>query len=71
MQTSSDMPGVPKKLSELSIDLSKMTKPVKQKLRRFAKDRKEVIRVDIVKLLAVGFIHECKTRFGSPTGAST
>jgi hypothetical protein len=54
------MPGVPRELVEHSLDVSKTAKPVKQKLRRFAKDRKEVIRVIILKLLAVGFIHECK-----------
>jgi hypothetical protein len=37
-----------------------MSKPVKQKLRRFTKDRKEVIRVEIIKILVAGFIHECK-----------
>jgi hypothetical protein len=42
------------------LDVSKTAKPVKQKLRHFAKDRKEVIRVEIIKLLAVGFIRECK-----------
>jgi hypothetical protein len=33
-----------------------MAKPAKQKLRRFAKDHKEVIMVEIIKLLAAGFI---------------
>jgi hypothetical protein len=42
------------------LDVSKTAKPVKQKLRRFAEDRKEVIRVEILKLLATGFIRECK-----------
>jgi hypothetical protein len=37
-----------------------MAKPVKQKLRRLAEDHKKVIRVDILKLLAAGFIRECK-----------
>jgi hypothetical protein len=46
------MPGVPRELAEHSLDVSKTAKPVKQKLRRFAKDRKEVIRVEIIKLLA-------------------
>jgi hypothetical protein len=54
------MTGVPRKLVVHSLDVSKMAKPVKQKLRRFAKDRKEVIRVEILKLLAAGFIRECK-----------
>jgi hypothetical protein len=54
------MPGVPRELAEHSLDVSKTAKPVKQKLRCFAKDRKEVIRVEILKLLAAGFIRECK-----------
>jgi hypothetical protein len=54
------MSGVPRELVEHSLDVSKMAKHVKQKLRRFAKDRKEVIRVEILKLLATGFIRECK-----------
>jgi hypothetical protein len=54
------MPGVPKELAEHFSDVSKMAKLVKQKLRRFAKDRKEVIRVEVLKLLAAGFIRECK-----------
>jgi hypothetical protein len=54
------MPGVPRELAEHSLDVSKTAKPVKQKLCRFAKDRKEVIRVEIIKLLATGFICECK-----------
>jgi hypothetical protein len=54
------MPGVPRELAEHSLDGSKTAKPVKKKLRRFAKDHKEVIRVEILKLLAAGFIRECK-----------
>jgi hypothetical protein len=54
------MPGVPRELAEHSLDVSKTAKPVKQKLHRFAKDRKKVIRVEIIKLLANGFICECK-----------
>jgi hypothetical protein len=51
---------VPRELAEHSLDVSKPAKAVKQKLCRFAKDRKEVIRVEIIKLLAAGFICECK-----------
>jgi hypothetical protein len=54
------MPVVPRELAEHSLDISKTSKPVKQKLHRFAKDRKEVIRVEILKPLATGIIHECK-----------
>jgi hypothetical protein len=51
--TLSDMPGVPRELVEHSLDVSKTAKPVKQKLHRFAKDRKEVIRVEVLKLFVV------------------
>jgi hypothetical protein len=54
------MPSVPRELVEHSLDVSKTAKPVKQKLHHFAKDRKEVIRVEILKLLAAGFICKCK-----------
>jgi hypothetical protein len=54
------MLGVPRELAEHSLDVSKTAKPVKQKLRRFAKDRKEVIKVEVLKLLAAEFIRECK-----------
>jgi hypothetical protein len=54
------MPGVPRELAEHSLDVSKTARTVKQKLRRFAEDRKEIIRVELVKLLAAGFIRECK-----------
>jgi hypothetical protein len=54
------MLGVPRELAEHSLDVSNMAKPVKQKLHCFAKDRKEVIRVEIIKLLDAGFIRECK-----------
>jgi hypothetical protein len=33
-------------------------KPIKQKLRRFGKDQKEAIRVEVTRLLATGFIKE-------------
>jgi hypothetical protein len=54
------MPGVPMELVEHSLDVSKTVQTVKHKLHRFAKDRKEVIRVEILKLLVVSFIRECK-----------
>jgi hypothetical protein len=45
--------GVPRELAEHSLDVSKTAKPV-------TKDRKEVIREKILKLLAAEFIRECK-----------
>ena len=52
------MPGVPRKEAEHSLDLDTKVRPVKQRLRRFAQDRKEAIRVEITWLLAAGFIRE-------------
>jgi hypothetical protein len=52
--------GVPRELAEHSLDVSKTAKPLKQKLCLFAKDHKEVIRVEALKLLTARFIRECK-----------
>jgi hypothetical protein len=53
-----DMPGVPRHLIEHSLNVLKTTKPIKQKLRRLAHDKKEAIRVEVTWLLAAGFIKE-------------
>jgi hypothetical protein len=45
-----DMPGVAWELIEHSLDISKTAKPVKQKLRRFSRDKKEAIRVEVTQL---------------------
>jgi hypothetical protein len=42
-----DMPGVPQELIEHSLDVLKIAKPIKQKLRRFSRDKKEAIRVKV------------------------
>ena len=52
------MPGVPREEAEHSLDLDMKVRPVKQRLRRFAQDRKEAIRVEVTQLLAAGFIRE-------------
>ena len=54
----SDMPGVPRNLIEHSLNVNSKAKPIKQKLRRFARDKKEAIRVEVTRLLAAGFIKE-------------
>jgi hypothetical protein len=54
------MPGVPRELAEQRCKVNKTAQPIKQKLRRFAKDRKQVIDVEVCKLLAVGFIRKCQ-----------
>ena len=53
-----DMPGVPRNLIEHSLNVNGKAKPTKQKLRRFARDKKEAIRVEVTRLLAAGFIKE-------------
>jgi hypothetical protein len=54
------MPGVPRELAEHTLELNKTTRPIKQKLRRFAKDRKQAIELEVCKLLAAGIIQQCK-----------
>jgi hypothetical protein len=44
------MPGVPRELAEHKLKVNKTTQPIKQKLRRFAKDRKQAIEVEVCKL---------------------
>jgi hypothetical protein len=51
------MPGVPRELAEHA---NKTAQPIKQKLQRFAKDRKQDIEAEVCKLLAAGFIRKCK-----------
>jgi hypothetical protein len=53
-----DMPGVPRKLVEHRIDLHEGSKHVKQRLRRFAPNKKVAIKKEITKLLTVRFIWE-------------
>jgi hypothetical protein len=54
------MPGVPRELAEHTLEVNKTARPIKQKLRRFANDRKHAIEVEVYKLLAAGFIRERK-----------
>jgi hypothetical protein len=54
------MPGVPRELAEHALEVNKTARRIKQKLRRFAKDRKQAIEVEVCKLLATRFIRECK-----------
>jgi hypothetical protein len=54
------MPGVPMELAKHTLEVNKTARPIKQKLRRFAKDRKLAIEIEVCKLLAAGFMRECK-----------
>jgi hypothetical protein len=53
-----DMPGVPRELNEHSLNVHPKAMPKKQRLRRFAHDKREAIKREIAKLLAAGFIKE-------------
>jgi hypothetical protein len=53
-----DMPGVPRKLIEHELHLDPKAKPVKQRLRRFTQEKKNVIKREVVRLLDVNFINE-------------
>ena len=53
-----DMPGVPWEKIEHSLNVSPTAKPIKQKLHRFALDKKEAIRVETKWVLAAEFIKE-------------
>jgi hypothetical protein len=57
------MPGVPRELAEHRLEGSKTARPIKLKLRRFAKGRKQAIEVEVCKLLAASFIRGCKHPF--------
>jgi hypothetical protein len=50
------MPGVFRELAEHRLEVSKTARPIKKKLQRFSKDRKQAIEVEVYKLLAAGFI---------------
>jgi hypothetical protein len=52
------MPGVPRELIEHSLNVHPQAVPKKQRLRRFAHDKREAIKQKIAKLLATGFIKE-------------
>nr|AAX96316.1 retrotransposon protein, putative, Ty3-gypsy sub-class [Oryza sativa Japonica Group]ABA91738.1 retrotransposon protein, putative, Ty3-gypsy subclass [Oryza sativa Japonica Group] len=54
----SDMPGIPREVIEHSLHVKEDAKPIKQRLRHFAQDRKDAIKEELTKLLAAGFIKE-------------
>ena len=52
------MPVVPWEVIEHNLNVKEGAKPIKQRLRRFAQDRKEAIRDELTKLTAANFIRE-------------
>jgi hypothetical protein len=53
-----NMPGVPRELIEHELYLDPKAKPIKQRLRRFTQDKKDVIKREIARLLDASFIKE-------------
>jgi len=54
----SDMPGIPREVTEHSLDIRPNSKPVKQCLRCFNEFKWRAISEELQKLLAAGFIKE-------------
>jgi hypothetical protein len=54
----SDMPDIPMKVTEHSLDIQAGCKPVRQQLRCFDEEKCRAIEEEIYKLLATGFIKE-------------
>jgi hypothetical protein len=52
----SDMSGIPREVIEHKLDIDPAFKPIKQKERRYTPERRETIRLEVNKLLEVGFI---------------
>ena len=54
----SDMPGIPREVTEHTLKIHLGSKPVKQRLRHFDEEKHRAIGEEIAKLLAAGFIRE-------------
>jgi hypothetical protein len=54
----SDMPGIPREVSEHSLDILPHSRAVQQRLRRFDEERRRAIGEELRKLLEAGFIKE-------------
>jgi hypothetical protein len=52
------MPGIPREVTEHTLEIHAGSKPVKQRLRRFDEEKRKVIGKEIHKLLEAGFIKE-------------
>jgi hypothetical protein len=52
------MVGVPRELIEHELHLDPQAKPVKERLRHFTQDKKDVIKKEIARLLDASFIKE-------------
>ena len=56
----SDMPGIPRRLAEHSLNMLKGYKPVKQTLRRFSEPKRQAMGEELAKLLEARFIKDIK-----------
>jgi len=54
----SDMPGIPREVTEHSLEIRAGSKPVRQRLCRFDEEKHEIIGEEVHKLLTVGFFKE-------------
>jgi hypothetical protein len=54
----SDMPGIPREVSEHSLDILPHSRAVQQRLRRFDEEQRRAIGAELRKLLEAGFIKE-------------
>jgi len=54
----SDKPGIPREVAEHSLEIRAGSKPVKQRLHRFNKEKRKIIGEEIHKLLTSGFIKD-------------
>ena len=55
-----DMPGIPRRLAEHSLNILKGFKPIKQALRRFSEPKRQAMGEELAKLLEAGFIRDIK-----------
>ena len=56
----SNMPGIPRRMAEHSLNTLKGYKPVKQTLQRFSEPKGQAMGEELAKLLEAGFIKEIK-----------
>jgi hypothetical protein len=54
----SDMPGIPREVTEHALEIRASSKPVKQRLHRFDEEKRQVIGEEVHKILKAGFIKE-------------
>jgi hypothetical protein len=52
------MPRIPREVIEHKLGINTTFKPIKQKERKYTPERRETIRVEVNKLLEVGFIRQ-------------